>query len=51
MNLCELKQETVTHLIKVAEELGIEHASRMRKQEIIFSILKALAKKGEDIYA
>ena len=50
MNLTELKQTPVPELIKVAESIGIEGTSRSRKQDIIFSILKAHAKNGEDIY-
>ncbi|MDR9436509.1 MAG: transcription termination factor Rho [Thiohalophilus sp.] len=50
MNLTELKQKHVADLIVLAEEMGIENMSRSRKQDIIFSILKAHAKSGEDIY-
>ncbi len=50
MNLTELKQKHVADLIVIAEEMGIENMSRSRKQDIIFSILKAHAKSGEDIY-
>ncbi len=50
MNLTELKQTPVPELIKLAEEVGIEGTSRSRKQDIIFSLLKAHAKNGEDIY-
>jgi transcription termination factor Rho len=49
MNLTELKQKSVSELIQVATELGIEN-NRTRKQDIIFSILKSQAKNGEDIY-
>ncbi len=49
MNLTELKQKPVTELIEIAKEMGIEN-SRTRKQEVIFSILKSQAKKGEAIY-
>jgi transcription termination factor Rho len=50
MNLTELKQKHVADLIKLAEDMGIEGMSRSRKQDIIFAILKAHAKSGEDIY-
>ncbi|MFO7645089.1 MAG: transcription termination factor Rho [Desulfosarcina sp.] len=50
MNLTELKQKHVADLIVLAEEMGIEGMSRSRKQDIIFSVLKAHAKSGEDIY-
>lgn len=50
MNLTELKQKPVPELLQLAETVGIEGMSRSRKQDIIFSILKAHAKSGEDIY-
>ncbi len=50
MNLSELKQKTVPELIELLKEMGGDHSSRMRRQDIIFSILKAQAKKGEDIF-
>ncbi len=50
MNLTELKKKNPSDLIEIAESLGIENISRARKQEVIFAILKAQAKKGEDIY-
>ena len=50
MNLTELKTTPVPELIKIAGDMGIEGMSRARKQDIIFSILKAHAKSGEDIY-
>jgi transcription termination factor Rho len=50
MNLTELKQKSVPALLDIAKEMGIEHVSRSRKQDIIFAILKKHAKSGEDIY-
>ncbi len=50
MNLTELKRQPVATLMELAHELNIEGASRTRKQDIIFALLKAHAKKGEDIY-
>jgi transcription termination factor Rho len=50
MNLTELKAKPATELIEVAQEMGIENIARSRKQDVIFSILKARAKKGEHIY-
>ena len=49
MNIQELKTKSSEHLITQAEELGIENASTLRKQEILFAILKKLAEKGEEI--
>ena len=49
MNLQELKKQTPSELISQAEKLGIENPSTLRKQEILFSILKKLAEKKEQI--
>ena len=49
MNIQELKRKTSEHLITDAEKLGIENASTLRRQEILFAILKKLAEKGEEI--
>ena len=49
MNIQELKTKSSENLISQAEDLGIENASTLRKQEILFSILKKLAEKGEEI--
>ncbi len=51
MNLQELKQKNPGDLIKEAEKLGIENPSTLRKQEILFAILKKLAEKNEQISA
>ncbi|MCL9683058.1 transcription termination factor Rho [Legionella maioricensis] len=50
MNLSELKQLPIADLVNIAQEMGVENTSRMRKQDIIFAILKAHALKGEDIH-
>lgn len=50
MNLSELKQLPIADLFNIAQEIGVENPSRMRKQEIIFAILKAHALKGADIH-
>jgi len=49
MNLTELKIKPAAELIDIAADMKIENLSRSRKQDIIFSILKAHAKNGEDI--
>ena len=49
MNIQELKKKSSEQLISQAEELGIENASTLRKQEILFAILKKLAEKNEEI--
>jgi transcription termination factor Rho len=50
MNLTELKLKPVSELLGISQSVGIEGMARARKQDIIFSILKALAKNGEDIF-
>ncbi len=50
MQLSELKTLHVSKLLDMATELGIENANRMRKQELIYAILKAKAKNGDTIY-
>ncbi|MBU0456043.1 MAG: transcription termination factor Rho [Pseudomonadota bacterium] len=50
MNLTELKSKTPAELIQIAEDGGLENIARLRKQDMIFTILKARAAKGEDIY-
>ena len=49
MKIEELKKNPPAQLVTQAEELGIENASTLRKQEILFAILKKLAEKGEEI--
>jgi transcription termination factor Rho len=50
MNLSELKQKSIVELQDIANEMGLEGVARTRKQDVIFSILKAHAKNGESIY-
>ncbi len=50
MNLTELKNKPISDLVALAGEMGLENLARARKQDIIFSILKAHAKSGEDIF-
>ena len=49
MHLKELKKKTSAELVEMAEELGVEGASTMRRQDIMFGILKELAEDGETI--
>jgi transcription termination factor Rho len=49
LKLHELKKRPATELVEMAASLDVEGGSRMRKQDLIFAILKAHAKKGEDI--
>ncbi|HEX9852353.1 MAG TPA: transcription termination factor Rho [Woeseiaceae bacterium] len=50
MNLTELKTRRAEALVELGESLGLDSLARSRKQDIIFSILKASALNGEDIY-
>ncbi len=50
MNLQELKRKTPPELLAFAEELLIENASSLRKQDMMFAILKTLADKDQAIY-
>ncbi|MCF1427352.1 MAG: transcription termination factor Rho [Shewanella sp.] len=50
MNLSELKNKSISHLVALADSMKLENMARARKQDIIFSILKAHAKSGEDIF-
>jgi transcription termination factor Rho len=50
MNLTQLKLKPVSELVEIATKMGLENLARSRKQDIIFSILKAHARSGEDIY-
>jgi transcription termination factor Rho len=49
MHLKDLKQKTPADLVAQAEEMGIEGASTMRKQDLMFSILKVRAESGAEI--
>lgn len=50
MNLTELKKKPAAELVDIASTMGIDNVARSRKQDIIFSLLKAHAKSGEDIF-
>ena len=49
MHLKDLKKNTPAELVSMAEELGVEGASTMRKQDLMFSILKVRAESGAEI--
>ena len=49
MNLLELKRKSPTELLNYAEELEVENASTLRKQDMMFAILKQLAEKDVEI--
>ena len=50
MNLTELKNTPVSELVQLGESMGLENLARAHKKDIIFAILKAHAKGGEDIF-
>ena len=50
MHLSDLKSKHVSELLDIALELDVDNASRLRKQEIMFAILKKRAKAGEQIF-
>ncbi|MBW8189944.1 transcription termination factor Rho [Neiella marina] len=50
MHLTELKNTPVSELIALGESKGLDNLARLRKQDIIFTILKTHAKGGEDIF-
>ena len=49
MNLQELKKRNRRELVEMAEEYGVEGASTMRRQDLMFAILKEVAEDGEEI--
>jgi len=49
MHLKDLKQKSPADLVAMAEEMGVEGASTMRKQDLMFSILKVRAEAGAEI--
>ena len=49
MNLTELKEKPIQELVQIAEGMGAENVSRLKKQDVIFTILKNHSSSGEDI--
>ena len=49
MHLKDLKKKTPAELVSMAEELGVEGASTLRKQDLLFAILKVQADNGDMI--
>ena len=50
MHLSDLKSQHVSQLIELAQTLEIENANRLRKQDLMFAILKRRAKSGEQVF-
>src|SRR5215469_11919662 len=51
MSLQELKEKSPADLLAFAEQLDVENANAMRKQDMMYAILKALAEEGVEIFA
>lgn len=51
MHLKELSSKNTSELLHLAEQYGIENPAAMRRQEMMFAILKSIAQKGESIFA
>jgi transcription termination factor Rho len=51
MHLNELKAQHVSDLVKQAEDFGIENPGRLRKQELMFALIKMRARNGETVFA
>ena len=49
LSLAQLKAQTPSDLLKLAEELDVENASTMRKGDMMFAILKEMAEEGVEI--
>jgi transcription termination factor Rho len=50
MHLLDLKKQSAASLLDLAATMGLDNLARLRKQDMIFAILKAHSKKGEDIF-
>jgi transcription termination factor Rho len=50
MNLTELKRQSAAELMELALSMNLEGLARNRKQELIFALVKAHAKQGDDVY-
>jgi transcription termination factor Rho len=50
LNLTELRRKTATDLLAIAQEQGLENIARAKKQDIVFQMLKAAARRGDHIY-
>ncbi|TAM09228.1 MAG: transcription termination factor Rho [Nevskiaceae bacterium] len=50
MVLAELRSKSATELLDVATELGIDNVARANKQDVVFQLLKAYARRGDNVY-
>ena len=47
MHVSELQNQHISKLLEQAEQIGIENANRLRKQDLVFAIVRQLMKQGE----
>ncbi|MDE2150045.1 MAG: transcription termination factor Rho [Gammaproteobacteria bacterium] len=50
LNLNDLKRRSAAELLEMAAEMGLENIARARKQDVVFQLLRAAARRGEHIY-
>ena len=50
MNLTDLKNMQTADLVSLGESMGLDNIGRLARKDIIFNILKAHSKSGEDIF-
>ncbi len=50
LNISELKRQTAAELLEMAESMGLENIARIRKQDLVFNLLKASARRGDQLY-
>jgi transcription termination factor Rho len=51
LNIAELKRKSASELLDIAVDMGLENIARARKQDIVFHLLRAAARRGEQLYA
>ena len=51
IHIADLKKQSASALLELAESLGLENIARTKKQDLIFALLKAAAKRGDHIMA
>ncbi|MDR3415671.1 MAG: transcription termination factor Rho [Nevskia sp.] len=51
LHIAELKRKTAAELLETAESMGLENIARARKQDVVFQLLRAAARRGDHIFA
>jgi transcription termination factor Rho len=51
LHIAELKRKTAAELLETAESMGLENIARARKQDVVFQLLRAAARRGDHVYA